>query len=489
MKIFFTASFLLSILHISAQSSFENTVAIIQNKVSCCSVPFSPSTKRKVSNIGIEKNGDISLYYSDKKAKEAFNLFELYKEESITGIDTILGGKFIQFHIKSDKIRTIRFASPNDANQAYIAFLKLFDLCKKNNSEIKRLNLLQTIQYINDRLAKWADPKTVKLDAKANGDLVISNSSKQTFSFNFFDLNNNNSQKASGIEIIPCDKKSHAPVSWIHFKTSDRQIAFIRLNCNIPTDELEQIHSAILHLGSICQKPEVRKSNNDKGSYFLTRAGILSSNNEMLYRSLRPIDKMDIGDSTITITSKGEGWLDKDSFPVGNWNFYAINEAGEEYLFKSGVYQRTNPLMFQVINIDSSDLQNQFHLKFLNLQEEQVQTIPFIKINKWNYYHVNKKLWKSVYYKALQIPISTTILMTGTEVNSPPRLIVQFQDDRDEYIDGEIKEFDKKGKLFKIMQYNSSAILNKKILFDNVGNIIKEETAKPYQSPISPNNY
>src|SRR5688572_16119572 len=379
MKIFFTVSFLLSILHINAQSSFENTVQLIQNKVSCCSVPFSPSTKRKVSNIIIGKTGDISLYYSDKKAKETFNLFDLYKEESVTGVDTVLAGKFIQFHINAEKIRMIRFASVQDAKQAYDAFLKLFSLCENKSSVISSLNHQQTIQFINERLAKWADPvNKLKMDAKLNGDIVISSNSQQIFNFNFFDLSNGNNQKVSGIEIVGCDKKTHAPRSWINFKTPGRQVAFIRLNCDIPQNELENIRSAILHLGSLSQKPELRNSKNDPGVYFLTRTSIISTENEILQKSLRPIDKMDIGDSTIEISSKGEGWLDKDSLPTGKWNFYAKNKEGKEFLFKTGIYQRTDPGLFQVFNIDSSDLKKQYHLSFYDLQQDQVNTIRFI---------------------------------------------------------------------------------------------------------------
>ncbi|MGZ5191470.1 MAG: hypothetical protein ACXWCZ_10650, partial [Flavisolibacter sp.] len=123
------------------------------------------------------------------------------------------------------------------------------------------------------------------------------------------------------------------------------------------------------------------------------------------------------------------------------------------------------------------------------LQQDQVQAIPFIKINKWNYYHVNKKLWKSVYYKAFHIPISTAILESGAAEDASSSLIIQLQEERDEWIEGEVKEFNKKGQLFKIMKYDSSAILNKKILFDSKGNIIKEETAKRYEKPLAPTNY
>ena len=246
-------------------------------------------------------------------------------------------------------------------------------------------------------MTKWAEPvKYLKMDAKLNGEITISNGSQQTFNFNFFDLSNGNNQNGSGIEIVACDKKAHAPRSWINFKTPGRQVGFIRLNCDIPKNELENIRSAFLRLGSLSQKPEVRNSKNDPGVYFLTRTSTISSEKEILFKSLRPIDKMDIGDSTIVIPSKGEGWLDKDSLPTGKWNFYAKNKEGKEFLFKTGSYQRTNPGLFQVYNIDSVDLKKDYHLSFYDLQQDHVNTIRFIKKSTWNYYHENGRLWKKI---------------------------------------------------------------------------------------------
>jgi hypothetical protein len=67
--------------------------------------------------------------------------------------------------------------------------------------------------------------------------------------------------------------------------------------------------------------------------------------------------------------------------------------------------------------------------------------------------------------------------------------LVQLKDERDEWINGQVKEFNSKGQLFKILQYSSLGEVEKKSLYDNNGNIQKEETAKRYEKPLSPTNY
>src|SRR5687767_6772271 len=117
MKLLLSLLLLLPIFKGEAQGLyFEETVHFIQQKVECCSVPFSKSTSRKVAKIGIAKNGNITLSYPDKQPPQTFNLFELYQEEEgAIGIDTIMSGKFIQFYVNENRIRLIRFATAADA--------------------------------------------------------------------------------------------------------------------------------------------------------------------------------------------------------------------------------------------------------------------------------------------------------------------------------------------------------------------------------------
>lgn len=239
--------------------SFEHTVEFIQAKISCCSVPYSASAKRKADSIAIGRNGDITISYSDNKLKQTFNLFALYKEEEgATGIDTVMDGKFIQFYVSTERIRLIRFATATDAKEVYNALLRLFALCKKEVNTYSNLNFEQTLDFINLRLAKWTEKgNTATFTAWINGDVRITNNRNHFFPFNLFDLEDpevNTGFYENGIETLTCDIKSHAPLAWINFNTLKGNVAFIRLHCNTPKAELEIIRGAILHLKFLCIK-------------------------------------------------------------------------------------------------------------------------------------------------------------------------------------------------------------------------------------------
>lgn len=476
-------------------SNFEQTVQFIQQKVSCCAVPFSKSTRRKVDSIRIAKNGDIALSYSDNKPNQTFNLFELYKEEgeSATGIDTIMGGKFIQFYVNAKKARLIRFATAADAKEVYAALLRLFTLCKSERKMFSDLNFAQTLEVINNGIAKWSG-KGIAVSAWENGDVRISNNRNTHFGFNFFDLagsSHNNRIDENGIEIVSCDVKEHAPLAWINFYTARGKAAFIRLDCYIPASELAIIRGAFLHLRSLCTKTDAFNNRPAGATYFVSRNAVLKTENEMLVTSIRSIDKKDDGDTTLSVSSNAEGWLDKDSLPIGRWNFYAKNKLGKEYLFKSGTYHLTKAEMFEVINIDSSDLARNYGLSFYTLQKGHVRTIPFIKSGDWNYYHPDGKLWKKVNYQNENIPIHTEITETsvnGSGAEASTALIIILKDKLDEWIDFEVSEYDEQGNLFKRLQYHHGD-LYKKILYDKSGSVIKTETARPYEKDLSPVNY
>lgn len=496
MKILLSLAFLFRICFVQAQHiNFEQTVHFIQQKVTCCSVPFAASTKRKVDFIDIEKNGDITISYSDNKLKQTFNLFDLYKEEEgATGIDTIMGGKFIQFYVNPEKIRMIRFATTADARDVYIALLRLLSLCKRESKMFSDLNFAQTLELINIRLVKWAEKSNiVTVIAEQNGNVVISNKHVQSFLFNLFDLSHKeyNNNDDAGIETINCDTNAHAPLAWINFNKARGNVAFIRLDCHTPKEELEIIRYAFLHLRSLCTKDDVFNKPPSGAIYFVSRNAVLKTENEMLVTSIRSIDKKDEGDTTLSVSSNAEGWLDKDSLPIGRWNFYAKNKLGKEYLFKSGTYHLTKAEMFKVINIDSSDLARNYRLSFYTLQKDHVKTIPFIKSGEWNYYHPDGKLWKKVSYQNENIPIHTEITETsvnGSGAEASTALIIILKDKLDEWIDFEVSEYDEQGNLFKRLQYYHGD-LYKKILYDKYGSVIKTETAKQHEKNVLPNNY
>jgi hypothetical protein len=309
--LFLTASTNFSLL--AQDAGFEQTVQFVQNKIHCCSVAFSPSVKRKVDSISIALNGNMTLHYSDSKPPQSFNLLKLHKEMNEgMGMDTIMNGKFIQFHVNPRKISLIRFATVADAAETYTALQKLFLLCK-------------------EAMLKFNDHPSAAI-------------------------------------------------------------------------------------------------------YFISRNVVLKTENEMLLNSIRCIDRKEVGDTVIAISSKGEGWLDKDSLPIGQWNFYANDEQGKEYLLKSGTYSRTAPAMFEVKNIDSNDLSNHYHLSYCTLQEDHVKRIPFIKSYNWNYYHPNGEVWKNVDYQVSQIPIILSISI-NVEENYPSSILsVQLKENPDEWI-------------------------------------------------------
>ena len=117
---------------------------------------------------------------------------------------------------------------------------------------------IKAVDAINVKLEKWAERgASVYITAKPNGDISFINQTKQSLSFNLFDLainNDNNTNSKSGMQLVPFDKKAHAPLAWIKFYTPERQAAFIRLDCNTPVSELELIRNAFLYLKSLCIK-------------------------------------------------------------------------------------------------------------------------------------------------------------------------------------------------------------------------------------------
>ena len=247
----FVLSFSMNSMH-AQEMNFEETVRFLQQKIQCCSVPYAASTARKVDSISVEKNGDVTLFYSDKKPSLTFNIFELNNDmDGEKTIDTVMGGKFVQFYINEEKIRMIRFDSAKDAGQVHDAFLKLYKLCSKEVKMFHDLNFKQTVDVINIRLAKWAEGGSdIQLNALQNGDVIILNKSNQAFRFNFFNLSSVN----DGIEVEICDARRHAPRAWINFRSPAETAAFIRLVCNTPEAELKIMRAVFLHLKSLCSR-------------------------------------------------------------------------------------------------------------------------------------------------------------------------------------------------------------------------------------------
>ena len=233
-------------------------------------------------------------------------------------------------------------------------------------------------------------------------------------------------------------------------------------------------------------KPQSFAAKPAEAVHFISRTSNLSLT-ARAYHSLRALDKKDSGDTTWIIYSRGEGWLDKDSLPTGLWQFYAQDEKGGEYLFKTGYYRRTVPALFDIKAKDSSYSRQQHRVSFARVKADQSESIPFIKSGSWQYFHSNGQLWKKVSYQVEGIPIYLDEVITtdgkGDLTGSSLIQRVKFNDD--EWIDTEVTEYDPAGRLFKKLQYYAFSQVYKKTLFGAGGMIIREEKAVPYQTELS----
>lgn len=119
-------------------------------------------------------------------------------------------------------------------------------------------NFTNAIDSINTKLERWAERgNVVYIKATINGDISIVNKREQYQRFNMFDLANkpnDHSTKKNGIELLTCNERAHAPLTWVNFYTFHRQVAFIRLTCETPAAELENMYQAFMHLRSLCKK-------------------------------------------------------------------------------------------------------------------------------------------------------------------------------------------------------------------------------------------
>lgn len=116
----------------------------------------------------------------------------------------------------------------------------------------------KAIDSVNARLERWGEGgNVVYIKATVNGNISIVNKRQQVQHFNLFDLANeanDETNQKNGIELLACEERAHAPLTWMNFYTAKGQVAFIRLTCKIPAAELEHIYNAFIHLKSLCKK-------------------------------------------------------------------------------------------------------------------------------------------------------------------------------------------------------------------------------------------
>jgi hypothetical protein len=116
----------------------------------------------------------------------------------------------------------------------------------------------KTLENINKRLETWQEAgNPITVAATHNGNIIVSNKRNASFPFNLYDLLTLQPAKPdepNGIELERCDKKVQAPLSWINFKTEKGTVAFIRLSCDTPFEELVTIYNDFVQLKSFCTK-------------------------------------------------------------------------------------------------------------------------------------------------------------------------------------------------------------------------------------------
>lgn len=226
----------------------------------------------------------------------------------------------------------------------------------------------------------------------------------------------------------------------------------------------------------------------DSAYYFVSRNTVIDTAQYSLYLSIRPIDKKDSGDTIQKISSNGEGWLNKDSIPIGEWKFYSKNINGVEYVLKEGVYKKTTPDLFYIM-ANKEDIRKLINLSESEIQAKQAAFTPYIKCGDWVYYHPNGKVWKKVTFMCKEIPIEWIVVMG--EYNSYKLMVtVNFYFPDDENIWGQVLEYDEDGQIFKKLEFGSQDKIIYKAVYNKKGNVIKEARSSSWSGDtnIYPNN-
>lgn len=142
-------------------------------------------------------------------------------------------------------------------NMKFLLLLSILLTCNSFLLPAQEKSFEETLESINKRLEKWTKGNTITVSANRDGNIIIINKRKDTFRFNMFDLVNLTPDKPdeiNGIELEYCDRKAHAPLSWINFNTDKGTVAFIRLDCSTPVEELNNIYNDFVQLKSFCTK-------------------------------------------------------------------------------------------------------------------------------------------------------------------------------------------------------------------------------------------
>jgi hypothetical protein len=213
----------------------------------------------------------------------------------------------------------------------------------------------------------------------------------------------------------------------------------------------------------------------DNGVYFISRNTIIDSSKYKLYYSIRAYDKKDINDTTVTIKSNGEGWLDKDSLPVGEWLFFSIDETNKSYLLKKGKYLKTEEKMFAFTNDDHINI-SEYGFTPESLQKDFSRDYPFIKTGTWYYYHPNGKIWKQVLFESHDLFLDIVFVNEKGEFDNEhiTKAMISEKEKEDEWPKEKVDEYNADGYLFKKVFFAPTGRVIVKEIFDNTGKIIHE---------------
>ncbi len=234
----------------------------------------------------------------------------------------------------------------------------------------------------------------------------------------------------------------------------------------------------MIDVPSLYAQQNLDKNKPYPGKFFVKRTSVIDSSQSNIYY-LRPFDKKDVNDTTMEIKSLGEGWLDRDSIPVGHWIFYT-REKNKEYVFKEGNYTRTNLKMFKYVGPN--------RLKELGYDPHEIikseyKEIRFIKSGIWKYYHSNGKLWKQIKYEST-IPVECYYGQNDDNIHIYLKL---NQLKTDEWIEGKVREYDTVGKLTKELFYIPFSEVVAKRIYNKNGKMVKE--FNDFRNGVAPNNY
>ena len=140
----------------------------------------------------------------------------------------------------------------------FFPLLLLLFVCNCGLLAAQNAEFTKAIDSVNARLERWGERgNVVYIKATVNGNISIVNKREQVQRFNLFELANepnDRSTKKNGIELLACEERAHAPLTWMNFYTANGQVAFIRLACKTPASELDDLYNAFMQLKSLCKK-------------------------------------------------------------------------------------------------------------------------------------------------------------------------------------------------------------------------------------------